>query len=58
LRCDGPQRVITKRKGSLYRPGYRSPDWIKVPIRRTDEFIVMGYLAASPNRLSSPILAQ
>ena len=50
--------VIMKRKGSLYRPGYRSPDWIKVPIRHTEEFIVMGYLAASPNRLSSLILAQ
>ena len=54
----GLEGVIMKRKGSLYRPGYRSPDWIKVPIRHTEEFIVMGYLAASPNRLSSLILAQ
>jgi bifunctional non-homologous end joining protein LigD len=50
--------VIMKRKASFYRPGYCSPDWIKVPIRHTEEFIVMGYLAASPNRLSSLILAQ
>jgi bifunctional non-homologous end joining protein LigD len=54
----GLEGVIMKRKGSLYRPGYRSPDWIKVPIRHTEEFIVMGYLAASPSRLSSLILAQ
>ncbi len=54
----GLEGVIMKRKRSLYRPGYRSPDWIKVPIRHTDEFIVMGYLAASPNRLSSLILGQ
>ena len=27
----GLEGVIMKRKGSLYRPGYRSPDWIKVP---------------------------
>ena len=54
----GLKGVIMKRKESLYRPGYRSPDWIKVPIRRTEEFIVMRYLAASPNRLSSLILAQ
>ena len=53
----GLEGVIMKRKGSLYRPGYRSPDWIKVPIRHTEEFIVMGYLAASPDRLSSLILA-
>ena len=54
----GLEGVIMKRKGSFYRPGYRSPDWIKVPIRHTEEFIVMGYLAASPNRLSRLILAQ
>ena len=54
----GLEGVIMKRKGSLYRPGYRSQDWIKVPIRHTEEFIVMGHLAASPNRLSSLILAQ
>ena len=27
----GLEGVIMKRKGSLYRPGYRSTDWIKVP---------------------------
>jgi len=53
----GLEGVIMKRKGSLYRPGYRGPDWIKVPIHHTEEFIVMGYLAASPDRLSSLILA-
>jgi bifunctional non-homologous end joining protein LigD len=54
----GLEGVIMKRKGSLYRPGYRSRDWIKVPIRQTEEFIAMGYLAANPTRLSSLILAQ
>ena len=54
----GLEGVIMKRKGNFYRPGYRSPDWIKVPIRHTEEFIVMGYLAANPTRLSSLILAQ
>jgi len=28
----GLEGVIMKRKASLYRPGYRSPDWIKIPI--------------------------
>jgi ATP-dependent DNA ligase len=54
----GLEGVVMKRKGSLYRPGYRSPDWIKVPIRHTDEFVVAGYLAASPDRFSSLILGQ
>ena len=47
-----------KRNGASVGPVNRSPDWIKVPIRHTEEFIVMGYLAASPDRLSSLILAQ
>jgi bifunctional non-homologous end joining protein LigD len=29
----GLEGVIMKRKGSVYRPGFRSPDWIKVPFR-------------------------
>jgi bifunctional non-homologous end joining protein LigD len=32
----GLEGLVMKRKGSLYRPGYRSPDWIKVPIRHTE----------------------
>lgn len=50
--------VVMKRKGSIYRPGFRSPDWIKVPIHHREEFIVCGYLASSPNHLSSLILGQ
>jgi bifunctional non-homologous end joining protein LigD len=40
----GLEGVIMKRKGSLYRPGYRSPDWIKVPIRHREDFVIAGHL--------------
>jgi bifunctional non-homologous end joining protein LigD len=30
----GSEGVIMKRLGSVYRPGFRSPDWLKVTIRR------------------------
>ncbi len=54
----GLEGVVMKRKGSIYRPGFRSPDWIKVPVHHREEFVVAGYLASSPSHLSSLILGQ
>jgi bifunctional non-homologous end joining protein LigD len=34
--------LVAKRADAPYAPG-RSPDWIKVPIVRTGEFVVVGY---------------
>jgi bifunctional non-homologous end joining protein LigD len=53
----GLEGVIIKRKASVYRPGFRSPDWVKVPIRHGDEFVVAGYLP-SPRGFSTLILGQ
>jgi bifunctional non-homologous end joining protein LigD len=53
----GLEGVVMKRKGSIYRPGFRSPDWIKVPIRRREEFVIAGYLP-SPRGFSTLILGQ
>lgn len=39
----GLEGVVAKRLASLYQPGRRSPDWIKVPIARTQEVVVIGY---------------
>jgi ATP-dependent DNA ligase len=33
-----------KRKASIYRPGMRSRDWIKVPLRHREEFVIAGYI--------------
>jgi bifunctional non-homologous end joining protein LigD len=35
--------VVAKRRTSIYRPGLRSPDWIKVKREHTGEFVVGGY---------------
>jgi bifunctional non-homologous end joining protein LigD len=35
--------VVAKRLGSAYRPGFRSPDWVKVKRDQTDEFVVGGW---------------
>ncbi len=53
----GLEGVVMKRKGSIYRPGFRSPDWIKVPIRHREEFVVAGYLP-SPRGFSTLVLGQ
>jgi ATP-dependent DNA ligase len=39
----GGEGVILKRLGSPYRPGYRSPDWVKVKEVRTAALTIVGY---------------
>lgn len=53
----GLEGVVMKKKGSLYRPGYRTPDWIKVPLRRAEEFVVAGYVPG-PRGFSTLVLGQ
>lgn len=36
--------VVLKRLDSVYQPGVRSPSWIKLKIRRRQEFVVGGWL--------------
>ena len=42
-RDKGLEGVIAKRRDSLYRPGQRSTDWIKVPHRHAQDCIVGGW---------------
>ena len=35
--------VVAKRLGSVYRPGQRSPDWIKVKRDETGDFVIGGW---------------
>jgi bifunctional non-homologous end joining protein LigD len=39
----GLEGVVAKRLASPYRPGRRSPDWIKTPIIRTQEVVIIGF---------------
>jgi bifunctional non-homologous end joining protein LigD len=39
----GLEGVVAKRLGSAYRPGTRSPDWIKVKSDQTGDFVVGGW---------------
>jgi hypothetical protein len=35
--------IIAKRKTSVYRPGKRSQDWLKIKSRPQQEFVVCGF---------------
>ena len=39
----GLEGVVAKRRGSTYRPGTRSPDWVKIPHRRTQSYVIGGW---------------
>lgn len=54
----GMEGVMAKRAGSPYRPGVRSPDWLKLRFQRTGDFAVIGYETPSGSAaLSSLVLA-
>lgn len=46
----GLEGVIAKRQDSLYRPGRRSPSWVKVKVRNRQEFVVGGWMPGAGNR--------
>jgi bifunctional non-homologous end joining protein LigD len=51
--------VVAKRLDSPYRPGLRSPDWLKVKIVADDEFVIGGWVPEAgtrTNRVGSLLL--
>jgi bifunctional non-homologous end joining protein LigD len=56
----GLEGIVAKRLGSPYRPGRRSPDWVKTPFNRTQEVVIVGYKPGGGRRsgtLGSLVLA-
>ena len=47
----GLEGVIAKRRDSLYQPGERSSDWVKLKLERQQEFVVGGYRLGAPNSI-------
>jgi bifunctional non-homologous end joining protein LigD len=44
VRQRGLEGVVAKRLGSTYRPGRRTPDWVKVQNRRRQELVIGGWM--------------
>ncbi|WP_051208864.1 hypothetical protein [Propionicicella superfundia] len=54
-RTQGLEGVVSKKTSSVYRPGARSTDWVKVPHRTELVAVIGGWVpeTASPHRLGS-----
>ncbi len=51
--------VVAKRKDSIYTPGKRTKDWIKIKCLQDDDFIIIGFKEGNADsNLSSIILGQ
>ena len=46
----GMEGVVAKRRSSLYRPGQRSREWIKVKHQRMQEVVIGGFTAGNGSR--------
>lgn len=49
----GLEGIIAKRKVSIYRPGKRSPDRLKIKARSQQEFVVCGFTEGKGSRIKS-----
>jgi bifunctional non-homologous end joining protein LigD len=49
----GLEGVVAKRKGSLYQPGKRSPDWRKIKLISTQDCVVLGWTPGQGGRSAS-----
>jgi bifunctional non-homologous end joining protein LigD len=43
LRAAGIEGVVAKRRDSIYQPGERSRDWVKLKLEQQQEFVIGGY---------------
>jgi bifunctional non-homologous end joining protein LigD len=46
----GLEGIVAKRIGSVYRPGRRSPDWVKVRNLQRQEFVIGGWMPGEGGR--------
>jgi bifunctional non-homologous end joining protein LigD len=46
----GLEGIVAKRVTSIYRPGARSKDWIKTPLRNTTEVVIGGWTPGEGRR--------
>jgi bifunctional non-homologous end joining protein LigD len=58
IKQKGMEGIIAKRKASIYRPGTRASDWLKIKARLQQEFVVGGFTEGkgSRQRLGAPLL--
>jgi bifunctional non-homologous end joining protein LigD len=50
VRAQGLEGIVAKRLAGVYRPGRRSPDWVKVQNRRRQELVIGGWMPGEGGR--------
>jgi bifunctional non-homologous end joining protein LigD/DNA ligase-1 len=50
--------IVAKRAGSLYYPGKRTKDWVKIKYMQEEDFIAAGYIPKEGSLLSLVLLRQ
>jgi bifunctional non-homologous end joining protein LigD len=50
IKQKGMEGIIAKRKASIYRPGTRASDWLKIKARLQQEFVVGGFTEGKGSR--------
>jgi bifunctional non-homologous end joining protein LigD len=55
-RAQGLEGIVSKRRGSAYRPGVRSPDWLKFPHRPTGYYVVGAWRTETASRRLGSVL--
>lgn len=49
----GLEGVVAKRRDSLYQPGERSHDWVKLVLERKQELVIGGFRLSGPRSIDS-----
>ena len=58
-KAQGLEGIVSKRRQSAYRPGVRSPDWLKFPHRPTGSYVVGGWRTETASqRLGSVLVGE
>jgi bifunctional non-homologous end joining protein LigD len=52
----GLEGIVAKRKDSVYLPGVRSKDWLKITTHIKDEFIIGGWTESDSSRMFKSLL--
>ncbi|GAA4808145.1 non-homologous end-joining DNA ligase [Nocardioides caeni] len=59
-RAQGLEGIVSKRVGSAYRPGQRTPHWVKLPHRHRGSFVIGGWRpqTGTADRLASLLVGE
>jgi bifunctional non-homologous end joining protein LigD len=52
----GLEGIVAKRRNSMYQPGQRKSDWLKIPTQKRQEFVIGGWAESDKSRAFRSLL--